>query len=123
MKIEKPKSAEERLKELKEKLAENPDLTKEEIAEMLDCPYEDTLDCLKEKVNQGYSKLVDLLKDTPDQAKKVKDKIQAIVKSGSKEELIEVLELERVLNKATEGSKKVVKRVKHILNSFVDDIE
>ena len=118
----KPKTTEEKLKEAKELILSNPDLSKEEILEILDRVDEenDSVEILKRKVSSGYAKLLELYKDAPEQAKKIRDRIQKVISSGSKEELIEALKLERILEKAQDGSKAIIKRVKHILNSFVD---
>ena len=119
----KPKSTEEKLKEAREYIKSNPELSKEEILEIIDDAYEDDpIDVLKEKVQKGYEKLMILYKNAPDQAKKVKEKIDKLVKEGSKKDLVEALKLEKALYIAQEGSKRVIKRVKHVLNSFVDEI-
>lgn len=123
-----PKTTEEKLDDAIKEIESNPNLTKEDVLNILGkvnkkSSYEETIDDLKERVNQGYAKLIDLYKDTPEQARKIREKVQKIISVGSKEELIEVLKLEEALSKANEGSKKITKRVKHILNSFVDDID
>lgn len=123
-----PKTTEEKLEDAMKEIESDPNLTKEDILAILSnvnkkSAYEETMDDLKEKVNQGYAKLVELYADAPDQAKKLREKVQKIISVGSKEELIEVLKLEEVLTKANEGSKKLTKRVKYILNSFIDNID
>lgn len=123
-----PKTTEEKLEEARQKIASDPNLTKEDILDILSevdkkSVYEESVEDLREKVNQGWAKLMDIYEDAPEQAKKVKVKIQTIISVGSKEELIEALKLEQALSKANEGSKKISKRIKHILNSFVDDID
>ena len=121
----KPKTAEERLKEAKERIASDPNLTKEDILQILE--DSDNVDTLKRKINEGCIKLMELYRDAPGEARKIKIKIQTLLNQENREKLLETLKLEESLIKAKEiaerGSEKAIKRIKHILNSFVDDID
>lgn len=117
-----PRTTEEKLSEAMKEIETNPSLTKEEVIEILNgiskkSLYEYTLEELKSMLDSGYERLKD---EAIPEVLRFKEKILSL---SSKEEIIEFLKLEEILSKANEESVKIKKRVKHVLRSFIEDID
>lgn len=122
---------EERLAKVREMIAENPELTAEEIDNLLNGvfeprPAEDEVSKLEENVKAAFEELKSVGQDILDSdlIQGLKAKIDALVHDKDVEQLREVLNMESSLNDicaaSKEFTKKVGTRVKNQLSELLD---
>lgn len=121
---------EERLAKVREMIAENPELTAEEIDNLLNGVFEpsaeDEVSKLEESVKTAFEELKSVGQDILDSdlIQSLKAKIDALVHDKDVEQLREVLNMESSLNDicaaSKEFTKKVGTRVKNQLSELLD---
>ena len=120
-----PKTMEERFADVKQTISENPDLTHDQIVDLLKSVEQknETIEELKESLRWGYSEFKKTAKDIIDSKEmtKLKEKVDELLESDKAKEIRETIDLQNRMKKIIETGQNVTKVVSAKISEAIDE--